>query len=247
VSDPKRHSRFRNLERTRREHPAEKPASSVPSRFDALEHPAAEQPAIEGSSPGSAVRFREPAQTLELASRDPADQPFVRCARCEADSNAHAVRCERCGSDLQAPEQRAFNESLWRARREEAAREAAELEGVRAARAQADAEEGRRRLELTAGLAREVAEATRRRLDADEDEDAFGRSWRYGRGLRWDPLLRLLWRAPAPVRVGLLIAVVAVPAALIAMPRLKALGVVVAIVAIVAIAAAIAAALRWRR
>jgi hypothetical protein len=70
--------------------------------------------------------------TLDVAV--PEGQPFVRCARCGADSSIHAVSCDHCAARLDTPEQRAFNDRLWEARRLRSEEERAALDEMAAAR-----------------------------------------------------------------------------------------------------------------
>jgi hypothetical protein len=60
------------------------------------------------------MQFASGVETLE---EHPDAQPFARCAVCEADNSRYALRCTICGANLNTPEQRAFNEKLWEARR----------------------------------------------------------------------------------------------------------------------------------
>ena len=112
--------RFLHLERPRRDAP---PSAGLAARgrFDAVEI----GPTLaEGATPVPASatdRFREPQGSgLALDLAPDGEQPFVRCAACEADHARHALRCDRCGAALDTPEQRAFNERLWAARRRDA-------------------------------------------------------------------------------------------------------------------------------
>ena len=151
--------RFRNLERGR----AQDAAAPVPS--------------------GAAVavdRFREPARRdpgpgsgLELAEKRAEDQPFVRCAVCEADNSLHASSCTNCGSSFNTAAQRAFNERLWQKRREEAAREAEELEKLHQQQAASQTGLAAQRQQAAAALAARVASETRMRLDAEERRDGM--------------------------------------------------------------------------
>jgi len=165
-------SRFSRLERPRREAPA--PAETkAGGRFGAVEI-GSELPATAPSVPSSATdRFRAPREgELALEPLPEGQQPFVRCAVCEADSARHQERCERCGADLRTSEQRAFNERLWEARRREA-----ELE--RSA-AQAQGEARHRAAEDEARMKRAVAEAMAEEILARERARAGGQ---FGRRL----------------------------------------------------------------
>jgi hypothetical protein len=63
-------------------------------------------------------------------------QPFVRCARCGADSTIHATICSNCSAKLDTAEQRAFNEQVWDAQRQRNERERAALAQMAEARAE---------------------------------------------------------------------------------------------------------------
>ncbi|MGI5865468.1 MAG: hypothetical protein ACOX6T_25890 [Myxococcales bacterium] len=171
--------RFRNLERGRAQEPAGDSSAGQSGRFDALEGPAA---ALAPNATGVAAdRFRDPARPapgpgsgLELAEKRVEDQPFVRCAVCEADNNLHATSCTNCGSSFNTAAQRAFNERLWQQRREEAAREAQALEQLRQQRAAMQTSLAAQRQQAAAELAARVAAQTRARLDAEEREAMLG-------------------------------------------------------------------------
>ncbi len=156
--------RFLLLERPRRDAPPYT-RTAARGRFDAVEV----GPALpEGAAqlPASATdRFREPEGSgLALDLPPDGEQPFVRCAACEADHARRAVRCDRCGAALDTPEQSAFNERLWAAHR----READEEERAGAARHEAarrDAEEeGLARRALAEAMADEILRRERERL-----------------------------------------------------------------------------------
>lgn len=61
-------------------------------------------------------------------------QPFVRCARCGADSTIHAATCGNCAEPLDTAEHRAFNERLWDEQQRELERERAALAELASAR-----------------------------------------------------------------------------------------------------------------
>jgi hypothetical protein len=118
VASPLR--RFLHLERPRRDAPASG-GLAARGRFDAVEI----GPALAGGAspvpPSATDRFREPEGSGLALDRAPdGEQPFVRCAACEADHARRALRCDRCGVSLDTPEQRAFNERLWAGQRREA-------------------------------------------------------------------------------------------------------------------------------
>ena len=64
----------------------------------------------------------------------PEGQPFVRCARCGADSSIHAKSCENCAAPLDTAEQRAFNDRLWDVQQGRSERERAALAQMAEAR-----------------------------------------------------------------------------------------------------------------
>lgn len=225
-----RQSRFLKLERARKQGLPSPGPGARPSRFDSVEQPGAEVPPP-SSSGTSAGRFQESTPALDVETATSTQMPFLRCAQCETDHGARATTCP-CGADLRSPEQRAYNEALWQRRLAEKEREDAALAGLREARAQAGAEESRLRLEGMAALAREVAAATRRRLDAEE-ADAGG-SW-FGDPKRWGVVYDWIRRSPMPVRLGLLVILVGAPAILLAIPALRPAGIVAAVAALLAV------------
>jgi hypothetical protein len=147
------------------------------SRFLKLERPRAAAGA-EPRPPVSSGRF-EPESDLEelrrerrrqlesgvsLDDRQDSEQPFLRCALCEQDNNRFATRCQNCGADLALDEQRAFNARLWAERREQAAREQAELARFHAAKTAAATVPSSGTIEYGEALALQVAERENRRL-----------------------------------------------------------------------------------
>lgn len=105
----------------------------------AADGPEAGVPAREPLSAEAALEDAPGAAGLEL-SLDTAPvegQPFVRCARCGADSAMHAARCDNCAAPLDTAEQRAFNDRVWETQRERAAREREALEEMRRFREEA--------------------------------------------------------------------------------------------------------------
>ena len=88
--------------------------------------------------------------------------------RCGMDHDVFATECTGCGASLDTEPQRAFNERLWAARQEEAAREAAaEAERARAAGRRRGRARGLAARAMGEALAREVGARERRRLDAE--------------------------------------------------------------------------------
>jgi len=109
------------------------------SRFLGIEKPHA--PGEQQSPVVHPTRFapeepRAPGSGMET-DEEPADaQPFMRCARCEADNTRFADRCTNCGTALHTPEQDLYNRQLWTKRRAEAATEQKALEDMRAPKPQ---------------------------------------------------------------------------------------------------------------
>ena len=144
-------------------------------RFGSVERPrrAAAAPPASGAE---LERFGpEPPPRIELLETASGERPFTRCMRCGMDHTVFATECTGCGASLDTGPQREFNERLWARRQEEAKRETAASEGLRALRARADAEAAQARRAMGEALAREVGDRERRRLDADERG-----SWRTG-------------------------------------------------------------------
>jgi len=129
---------------------------AIKDRFERLE-PERTGDAAQARSGGQPERFQgpEPEPALRVLDLDEG-QSFVRCARCRHDHHATTVRCTNCGADLITRAQRAFNEALWKQRREESAVEEGEVEKARRARAQADRDDADA-MRLRATLERDVA------------------------------------------------------------------------------------------
>jgi hypothetical protein len=132
--------RFENLERARPEsrgRAAEHPA--LADRFGAARAEPAPEPA--GSADEIPHRFEEgsPASTLRVRDIDDG-QPFVRCALCRADGHVASLACSHCGADLTTPEQRVYNEALWRKQLAERAEEQEQVAKLEAARDAAERE-----------------------------------------------------------------------------------------------------------
>lgn len=116
-------SRFLNLERSR----GERPKSGSPSQLGSTNR--FEHLSQRGEAPQSASvpethleRFRGDAP-LALAEPQAEQERFPRCARCESDNGRFAQECSTCGADLNTPQQRAYNDQLWRKRQQDMARE----------------------------------------------------------------------------------------------------------------------------
>ncbi len=205
---PGRLRRFLHLERPRRRAP-EAPAPATEARFDRMEPPG--EPMSAAGEPAAALdRFRDPPERpLELAAPPDGSQPFVRCARCETDNSLYASICAGCQADLGTDDQRLFNERLWTARREEAARQESALADRERQRQRLAAEELEARRRLAAEMARLEAEKVRERL-GEAGWEGFGRGW--GSGGWTPPGVRLLRLIPSPwARVAVAGASVALP------------------------------------
>jgi transcriptional regulator NrdR family protein len=169
-----RFSRFLNLERSRMGRGGEPaaPSEARSERFEALEGRAElpEQPPGAGLS---ADRFQDsgPGENLELAPARPGDQPFIRCAHCEADHGAQAQVCTQCGRDLTTAEQREFNEALWARRKKEAEEQSSELNRFREEAHQLETQQAAQRRAVAESMAREVAAQTRWRLENEERQE----------------------------------------------------------------------------
>ena len=212
-----KHDRFRRLERARPESLAD-PAPPMRPRFEPEHRPAAKPPpgpASEESPAGEpapadpdalAARLREERRqetesgvALDEPNAD-TDQPFLRCAKCEADSHRSATRCLVCGERLDTEEQGAFNSAFWAKRRRERAQEQVELAQLKGSGAAEPLDDGSGAMrDYGAALAAQVAERERARLGWMDE----------GRGGDLTPVgLRLLNRIPDPRwRLGVALAV----------------------------------------
>lgn len=153
-----KHARFLNIEQPRDDRPPESETANR-ARIAAVLRTApllgtADEPLLEVDPDARAGdgTAHDPGGQQELAPADDAPgaeppdlpidvegiqgQPFVRCARCGADSSIHAVTCDNCAADLDTAEQRAFNEKLWDAARQRSERERAALAAMSEARAE---------------------------------------------------------------------------------------------------------------
>ena len=192
--------RFERLERGRdqkRGRDAEAPSessvrASVTSRFGGPEAPPSTH--ASGRSGASDARFEEATPDGSIRVLETGEgQPFVRCAHCRSDSYLNATRCGQCDADLETPEQRSFNEALWRRTLAENELQEREVAALRERREQAEREQAeahRQRPLLEAELAR------RRELGLPlDDQDAGADPLRAG--ARW--LGALLGRTVARV------------------------------------------------
>ncbi len=167
--------RFLHLERARPDRPSSA-ASDARRRFDAVEVTPELPDVATRFPPSAAERFRQADEdplTLDVAPEG--EQPFIRCAACEADHPRHAARCGHCGAALDTPEQRAFNERLWAARRREGEEEIRAGEVRREAVRREDEEVARARRAIAEAMANEILRRERERL---------GEPW-FARALRW--------------------------------------------------------------
>lgn len=156
--------------------------------------------------------------------------PFVRCCVCRTDSHVNSVRCPNCGDDLSSPVQRAFNEALARDYARRADEDKAEVEQVRAARAEAEEEARRAQRELETILRGARYGDT---AGADRGEEPIG--------------LRLARRIGNPLlRMGVLAAAAVLPFALILGAPLGSTRFEIGILMLILVASAFAPR-SWRR
>jgi hypothetical protein len=182
--------RFLRLERPRKE--TEREVSPAPRRFETLEEATPpDRPPFTPHSAGALERFTpQPDPPLAIQAPD-AEQPFVRCPRCGADSVRHAVVCRQCESRLDTDQAQAFNLRVWeeiRAAREREATESAHRRQQADAAAQADAAERRRLIEA---LAADVGARERARLELEGPWFRAGPGW-WGLSQLRDTRLRVL-------------------------------------------------------
>jgi hypothetical protein len=161
--------RFLHIERSRADRPEAAGAAhpgAAAARFGTFERPSG-APAGPAATGGGLGRFEaEPPASLEIARVGPGERPFTRCMRCGMDHHRLATECEGCGERLDTGPQREFNEGLWAARRQEAARDARAAEERRAL-APAEAADASRERGAMEELAREVGRRERLRLDTE--------------------------------------------------------------------------------
>ncbi len=205
----KKHARFLNLERSRKEAPPEAARLRDSSRFGAVEAPP-EAPLAESQRSGANVgRFEEPELQLALDEKRDGNQPFSQCVQCLADSPPFAARCIRCGASFDTPEQRLYNEALWKERQQAREDEMSALQSLRANRIEAEAAAAKQKQELAVALAREAKESAMARLNLEP-------GWSSTTPL----LVRLLRRVPNPLaRFGIAALVLLGPVLAIAATR----------------------------
>ena len=113
-----RFSRFLHLERARGEKPGADGQVRLQNggRFESVVGPT-EAPASLSVPEAHVERFKLQGQTPLVLEAAPSEgQRFPRCVQCQTDNGRFARACTTCGADLQAPEQLAYDEELWRAR-----------------------------------------------------------------------------------------------------------------------------------
>jgi hypothetical protein len=123
--------RFLRLERARKDSEPEVPLP--PRRFATLEEALVPSNVVPHSAAALERFAPEPDPALELEAPD-ANEPFLRCLRCGADSGRHAVVCRQCEARLDSEDVRAFNLRLWAemtAAREREAEDARRHEALR--------------------------------------------------------------------------------------------------------------------
>ncbi|HVE83516.1 MAG TPA: hypothetical protein VND93_11735 [Myxococcales bacterium] len=156
--------RFRRLEGPRAGRQDDQ-ANSAEERFSRVEpeRAPASTPAPAPGHGAAAQRIGRQVseQPLALDDRSTAEQPFIRCMRCEADNNRHAQECAHCGAALQTEEQRAFNDDFWAKRQAEQAEEAEAVERFHAAQEQAAKRAEAERAETVAAIAVAVGQEIR--------------------------------------------------------------------------------------
>lgn len=219
-----RFSRFKNLEKGRREEAKAAPISA-PGRFGSLERrpdaaPAAASAVTTERFAPSSAPASQPGVDLELAEVRAGDQPFVRCARCHVDSHALATVCSHCGTSLETAEQRAYNERLWAEHQAQAAKEAppgaADVPApVRQAGRPSGLDPGQQRA-VAEAMAREAASQARARIDGaglgfGYDPGTFTTNW-------------VLSRLPGGLLQVLALIALVVPAVLILIPSTRFFG-----------------------
>jgi ribosomal protein L37E len=193
----RRRLRFLHLERRRPERPPEEGPAQSAGRFEAVRRPPGTGAPPAARTGATLERFGpEPEPSIELAPADGGHLPFQRCQRCGMDSHVFATACAGCGTSLDTEAQRTFDAQLHAERQADAAREAAASVEREALRARGEAEDARARRALYEGLAREVGERERRRLDGEGllGLGAFGRTSRGWHATPSRPVVRLLLR-----------------------------------------------------
>ncbi|MGA9524319.1 MAG: hypothetical protein WBV82_22885 [Myxococcaceae bacterium] len=162
--------RFEKIERKRQPRPTGPDAGPTErSRFEAIQTGTGAPPEETSSSGAALERFEAPEpRPLALHEKREEDQPFTRCAACEADNSRYVSVCARCGERLDTPEQRAFNEALWAQRREAQLAEQAQQRDFVAARAQDLEEAARAKRAYYESLARQVRAETESRIEGDD-------------------------------------------------------------------------------
>lgn len=206
--------RFKNLERAREGGEARSPSPNrhPTGRFEAMENEPAQ---VEARGTSESLKRFKPAEErpLELATVG-AQQPFMRCMKCEADNTNFAERCFNCGDDLTTDAQRTFNDRFWEKRQAAEAEDRQAAAERESARAEDEARQRKELADLKVKAATELAAAERLRVQASlggspDLESSFGGWTPYG--------VRILQRIQNPlVRLGVIVGSVGVPAVLVA-------------------------------
>lgn len=165
--------RFRRLER-QRPPSAESGPQLAPDRFAAVAQGHGSTAADSGVA---SSRFAPAEERLELADPRANEMPFVRCAICKVDSGRTAVRCASCGASFDTPEQRAFNEQVWRELQASQASEHAQDAVRERARADAAIDEAALRRKLAEGIAREARSSALASLSGIDDGPRISKSF----------------------------------------------------------------------
>ena len=119
---------------------------------------------------------------MDVASANAEEQPFVRCARCEADNNRFAHACIHCGQTLDDEVTRSFNERFWSERR---AAQVSEADAHREHEQQLNEiamETANERRAMAEAVARDAGDRARARWSSDMEGTgpAVGWSWLAG-------------------------------------------------------------------
>jgi hypothetical protein len=185
--------RFLKLERRRPERPPER-HEETPSRFEGVGEEAATARQDGQASDRKASPFSTGDEPKLHFKEDDDGPSFVRCCHCKMDNSGAAPHCRSCGLSLRTPEQRVFNEALWRSKQEAQAEQQRERERL-------EELERRTRLERATEAMRLEAEAMRGHPFSTLGERGHGEGgWGH---TRWGgpPALALLFHAlPEPCR-----------------------------------------------
>jgi hypothetical protein len=169
-------SRFQGLERPRTA--AGQGESPLVNKGRFADAPSGVTPpeASTAPEPQFGVRFSEPPLALDDSASKGATAGseaahFLRCAYCQRDNGRFDVVCATCKVPLDTPEQRAFNEQLWAARREQEQATAAELSRAREV---AQSEEAAPQRAMGVAIAHEVAQREHQQLAGADPQASLG-------------------------------------------------------------------------